>query len=164
MDTSGLPFRKPAPRDKRVRASTTRHRREKRTKREVENAIKSETRALVFHLDPRCVVCFCEPSVDDEMHEVVPRSKTRGQPPECRFNRRICCRLCRQCHQSVTGNRIAMALVDWRGMDGALAFQLMFQRSARKAWLYRRGPAGAIGSQVEATGIVYRGTWTPERG
>jgi 5-methylcytosine-specific restriction endonuclease McrA len=39
------------------------------------------------------------------MHEIVPRSKTRGLPPEERFNLKNCIRLSRSCHRAVTEHR-----------------------------------------------------------
>jgi len=42
----------------------------------------------------------------DEMHEDPPRSKTRGLPPEQRFNLIICGRLCKACHRDVTEHRL----------------------------------------------------------
>jgi len=35
-----------------------------------------------------------------EMNELVPRSQTRGKPPEERFNTRICIRQCPLCHHA----------------------------------------------------------------
>ena len=37
------------------------------------------------------------------MHEIVPRSKTRGLPPEQRFSTANCVRLSQKCHHMVTG-------------------------------------------------------------
>ena len=167
IDTSGLPFKKPAPREKRVRASTRRHRKERTAKRATENEVKAVTRALVFRLDPRCVVCLGPPSADDEMHEVIPRSKTRGRPPEERFNRQVCCRLCPSDHARVTANGITMAFLDSdAGVDGGLVFQYQLRAEQnRHAWVYRRGLSSHdkfYGGHLMVRGVVRRGIWTPE--
>ncbi len=44
--------------------------------------------------------------LEDQMHEDPSRAKTRGLPPDQRFNLLICGRLCAACHEDVTHNRI----------------------------------------------------------
>lgn len=82
-----------------------------------------------------CAICLRPGRETDEMHEVIPRSKTRGLPPEQRFNRRNCVRLHRFCHQSVTTNTVKMAFVDETGMDGGVA---ILDRDGTIKHIYRR--------------------------
>jgi hypothetical protein len=77
--------------------------REKAVKRKSAAAVISEVRAAVWVLDAACICGRCKPSKFDEMHELDARSKTRGRPPEDRFNVRNCVRLSRHCHAMVTG-------------------------------------------------------------
>jgi ADP-ribose pyrophosphatase YjhB (NUDIX family) len=67
---------------------------------------------------------------DDEMHEINSRAKTRGLPPEVRFNTRNCVRLSRKVHHELTANRLTI-VVDKPslGADGPLRFV----EKARKA-------------------------------
>lgn len=76
----------------------------KKAKRRTEAEVIAEVRGQVFELDAACICGKCRPSLKfDEMHEIVARSKTRGLPPEERFNVRNCVRLSRKCHAMVTG-------------------------------------------------------------
>lgn len=75
----------------------------KRQKRETQAEVIIRVRAQVFLLDPACICGECRPSVKDEMNEVVPRSKTRGLPPEERFNSGNCIRMSRRCHRLFHG-------------------------------------------------------------
>lgn len=75
----------------------------KEQKKATEADVIDKVRAAVFVLDHSCICGRCRPSAKDEMHEVVPRSKTRGLPPEVRFNTANCVRLSRKCHAMVTG-------------------------------------------------------------
>jgi hypothetical protein len=57
----------------------------------------------------------------DHMHEDPSRAKTRGLPPEQRFNRRVCIRLNAKIHQLVTEKKIRLVKVDpERGFDGPI--------------------------------------------
>jgi 5-methylcytosine-specific restriction endonuclease McrA len=107
-----LPFAKPIP-----------IRQQKVLRRAQERAWIEQVRREVFRLDPVCVVCDV-PSPSDELHEVVPRSRTRGQPPDQRFSRQLCVRLCRICHRDVTEHRVELAFYDMAlGVDGGLLIQ-----------------------------------------
>lgn len=107
----------------------------------------AEVRELVFRLDPQCVVCLGPAEPTDAMNEVVPRSKTRGLPPEERFNRGNCCRVhdgpLRSCHRDITENRTVLEFMDPRkGMDGGLIIyrRADIQDDGRvQAIVYRRG-------------------------
>jgi hypothetical protein len=77
----------------------------------------AEVRAAVFAMDPACICGQCRRSDTDQMHEVVSRAKTRGQPIETRFNTGNCVRLSRACHAMVTGEvghgqRLAVTFAD----------------------------------------------------
>lgn len=146
MDWSGFAHGKGPSRD-----------REKTDRRQTQSAVVVAVRVRVFELDPLCVVCLGVPLGTDEMHEVVPRSRTRRMDPDDRFNRRMCVRLHRTCHRDVTEHRIEMAFLDHaRGVDGGLVVQ---RRGVEDAIVYRRGnppthtPAGI--------GAARRGFWTP---
>jgi 5-methylcytosine-specific restriction endonuclease McrA len=75
----------------------------KEQKKTDEKAIIDAVRKEVFVLDSACICGRCRPSDKDEMHEVISRAKTRGLPPEVRFNTGNCVRLSRKCHAMVTG-------------------------------------------------------------
>lgn len=165
IDSSGLPFGKPPSRAG-ARAE----------KRREHNAVVSETRALVFELDRVCAVCGGWPRASDEMHEVIPRSQTRGQPIIMRFNRGNCVRLHRDCHRQVTEHSVELAFLDpERGVDGGLIIQ---RRGAQDATLYRRheiAPGGTVNWEETSNpqkrlpvqhisagrGVAWRRTWTP---
>jgi hypothetical protein len=99
---------------------------EKAKKDRTEAEVKTDVRAAVFALDPQCICGQCRPRDTDEMHELVPRSKTRGLPPAERFNTRNCVRLSRSCHARVTGelgkgkSMTITCMDDAKGADGAL--------------------------------------------
>ena len=76
---------------------------ERAKRRRTRAQVVADARVAVFALDARCICGSCPPADTDEMHEVVPRSKLRGRPPEEIFNTRNCDRLSRRCHQLVTG-------------------------------------------------------------
>jgi hypothetical protein len=121
-----------------------------------EAALIAATRIEVFRLDPRCVICLGQGSPDDELNEFPPRSQTRGQRPEARFNRRVCMRVCRDCHQRITAHAIKLAYVDpAQGMDGGLAFELVSTMD-RQIWLYVRGGGG----HARLSGTIDRGILT----
>lgn len=86
-----------------------------------EAAVIAATRAQVFDRDKACRACCGSRRcfLDDQMDEIVPRSKTRGLPPEERFNTRNCIRYCAWCHQDKTENRLRATPVEpARGADG----------------------------------------------
>lgn len=141
-----------------------RARRAARTRREARraarNAVVAATRRVVFALDARCVACLGPAAPDDQMHEIISRAKTRGLPPEARFNAGNCVRLHAACHQAVTLHRIELALVDPAiGVPGGLIVQ---RRGYKDAWLYLRWPAGH--HEYAGRGTAARGIWTPEDG
>jgi hypothetical protein len=110
------------------------HKREKRQKRQQAREWIGVVRELVFRLDPRCVVCGGAPTANDEMHEIVPRSKTRGLPPEQRFNRGNCVRLHGHCHREVTENRTRLTFLEPKlGVDGGL----LVRRGGRETFYFR---------------------------
>lgn len=110
------------------------HKREKRQKRKQAGEWIGVVRELVFRLDPCCAVCKGAARHDDEMHEIVPRSKTRGLPPEQRFNRANCVRLHRGCHRDVTEKRTRMTFLDPKlGVDGGL----LVRREGRETFYFR---------------------------
>lgn len=70
----------------------------------------------IWHQRPYCQLCHGmrqhECLGPDEMHEDPPRSKTRGLPPEQRFNLLVCGRLCQACHSDVTHRRLTIVFLD----------------------------------------------------
>jgi hypothetical protein len=118
----------------------------KSAKQDAHRTVVAAVRAEVFRLDTRCVVCLGPPTPDDAMHEVRPRSKTRGLPPAQRFNRQNCVRVHdgpgRSCHRWLTGDlgvgkAITMAFLDAeQGVDGGL----LIQKADGTAVIYRRDP------------------------
>lgn len=106
-------------------------------KRTSEADVIAAVRAEVFRLDAVCVVCGKPPGPSDAMHEILPRSKTRGMRPEERFNRRNCVRVHDgpgyPCHRDLTEHRTRIAFLDPRlGADGGL------QISGATTAVYRR--------------------------
>jgi hypothetical protein len=74
-------------------------------------------RQIVFATRFSCQLCRGARTAEcaglpDEMHEDPPRSKTRGLPPEVRFNARVCARLCHACHADVTEHRLRIVFLD----------------------------------------------------
>lgn len=75
---------------------------------------------IFTHRDLACRVTGLS-SEFDQLHEDPPRSKTRGLPPEQRFNRHVCIRLNAKIHQLVTEKKIRLVKVDpVRGFDGPI--------------------------------------------
>lgn len=82
-----------------------------------------ETRADIVIRDRRCRVCggaFGWGEATAEMHELVPRSRLRGRPPEEIFTRENCVLLHRRCHRDVTAHRVRLSVDQTRGADGPL--------------------------------------------
>lgn len=74
-------------------------------------------RVQVMQRDVACRVCGS--TRDAEMHEIVPRSLLRGQPPEEVYTTQNCIRLCAQCHGKVQRHEIALHVADpVLGADG----------------------------------------------
>lgn len=97
-----------------------------------EAAIIGETHTIVFIRDSSCRACRGARNswLSDQMHEIVPRSQTRGLDPADRFNSKNCVRVCAKCHQDITEHRLRVVPVSWRrGANGPLLFT-----SARESW------------------------------
>lgn len=109
MDYSRLALPKPESRSK-----------IKRRRRAHQSAVIRETREFVWDRDRGCRYTGV-PRDDDEMHEIVPRSKTRGMPPEERFNTGNCIRLSREIHRKVTRHQLEIEVTD-AGADGTVVF------------------------------------------
>jgi 5-methylcytosine-specific restriction endonuclease McrA len=76
-----------------------------------------EVRLRVMQRDTACRVCGS--TRDAEMHEMVPRSLLRGQPPETIYTTANCLRLCSNCHRAVTAHRLTLVpVVEALGADG----------------------------------------------
>lgn len=90
---------------------------EKAAREAAEVKVIKKVRLAVFSLRRACQVCHgrrvseCE-GLPDEMHEDPSRAKTRGLPPDERFNLRVCGRLCHACHRDVTENRLRLVFED----------------------------------------------------
>lgn len=97
-----------------------------------QRAVIGAVRKLVFARDPHCRACQGRRHgrfKDDEMHEIVPRSATRGLPPEERFNTANCLRLCHLCHQDVTEKRSRIESMSTDGADGLLRWAVVTRKS-----------------------------------
>lgn len=136
IDYTRFKFRKPGSKPRSTTAKK-RHRKEKSIKRKTQAEVIEAVRRDVFQLDVVCAVCYRALVSDaDEMHEIIPRSKTRGLPPEQRFNVKICIRLHSGCHQTVTGNRIKLQFVDpLLGIRGGVRVLA----GDKELWIYKRG-------------------------
>lgn len=120
IDYSQFPFAKPGPKA-RSRISVNRHKAEKAAKRKTQREVIALVRDEVFQQDRVCAVCRKPGKADDEMHEIVPRSKTRGLEPEQRFNVGNCIRLHSACHRAVTEHRVQLEfLMRELGMESGL--------------------------------------------
>lgn len=77
---------------------------------------------LVFERDSTCRICLGSRNAHrdrDEMHEDPSRAKTRNLPPELRFNRAICGRICASCHRALHDGKIRLVFLDPAlGFDG----------------------------------------------
>ena len=62
--------------------------------------------------DSEAETAMKHPKSTHEMNEDPPRSKTRGLPPEQRFNVYVCGRACAPCHQLITDNVIIIHFHD----------------------------------------------------
>lgn len=123
----------------------------KRAARQTQADVIREVREQVFERDKRCLCGACEPVDTDEMHEIVPRSKTRGLHPRRRFNKRNCVRLSRRCHADVTHHVLALEVFDlrgaqskvlvWRAIIGKLG--TCWQCAAQFVQLYSQKASGA---------------------
>jgi hypothetical protein len=117
-------------------------------------AIIREVRAEVFRLDPACICGTCLRSVSDQMHEIIPRSKTRNQPPEVRFSTKNCVRLSPGCHAKVTGEaghgkRLTILCEDAeRGANGPVRLTWKDGRTRT----YQRAVAGSAGATAADSG------------
>lgn len=170
IDYSKFPIAKPGRPPRRRRASSRRREREIRDRHAAQAAVIRVVRPEVFRADPVCVVCLGPARDTDEMNEVVPRSKTRGLPPDQRFHRKNCVRVHRACHRLVTEHRVDLAFLDpEQGVDGGLVVQRREWREAREAVVYwRKGRWNrAVGQWVPVQGhgfrgLIVKGVWCPE--
>jgi len=79
----------------------------KREKDAAEAAQIRTTHDRVWERDATCRYCLGMRSANratDAMHEDPSRAKTRGLPPEQRFNAKTCGRACARCHADLTGD------------------------------------------------------------
>lgn len=68
-----------------------------------------------------------------EMNETIERSKTRGLPPEERFNTRICARNCVPCHRDFHGKLLRIAYDDpVNRLDGSFT---VLRKDRQGRWL-----------------------------
>lgn len=85
-------------------------------KRRAEIDHRQAVKVAIWAKRPCCQLChgrrWRERLGPDEMHEDPSRAKTRGLPPEERFNERVCGRLCDACHRDVTENRLEVVFAD----------------------------------------------------
>lgn len=101
----------------------------KRQKQQRQSTVVADVRGQVFTRDKACRACnglrkrYRFGFIDDEMHEIVPRSKTRGMEPEQRFNTQNCIRLCHWCHNDVTEKRLHIVALSVMGADGEVVFE-----------------------------------------
>lgn len=81
-------------------------------------------REQVFERDVICRCCAGKRNAyfPDEMHELIPRSATRGRPVEERFSLVNCVRLCNLCHNDVTEKRLVIVF-HAAGAEGCLVFR-----------------------------------------
>lgn len=100
---------------------------EKARKRRHAKTVRDAATAAVFARDWNCRCCtrLFRDEKDGERHEIVFRSKLRGRPPEEIYNTRNCCRLCHDCHELVTHNRVKL-LVGPNGADGLIAVERVY--------------------------------------
>jgi hypothetical protein len=103
----GLKFAKPEKR------ATTKAKRDKARAAHI-----AEIRRQVFARDKFCRICY---RLSQDMHEIVPRSKTRGLSNEIRFSLANCIGVCRECHERITrhqyecsgdANRLTVTILD----------------------------------------------------
>lgn len=92
-------------------------------KRRTTALVITAVRAYIWMTRPTCQACHGRRVAEcgglpDEMHEDPPRSKTRGLPPEERFNLLVCARLCAACHKDVTEHRITLTVDPVKGFLG----------------------------------------------
>lgn len=104
----------------------------------------AEIRRQVFERDESCRICGSR--MYGEMHEVAPRSKTRGMPLDQRFCLENCVRLCSTCHREVTEHLLSCAIVSlaangiwhfvwWHtGSDTLQSIQPLEMRDQWRAW------------------------------
>jgi hypothetical protein len=92
----------------------------RRRKRSALTQQKLDTHDQVWVRDPWCRVTRIA-SDDDTMHEDPSRAKTRGLPPDQRFNTMICIRLSPVVHEYVQRGKIILTKLDpVRGFDGPI--------------------------------------------
>lgn len=91
----------------------------------------ASTRQGVWRRSSRCEMCGDFPHqswqrwgrAEHEMNEDPSRAKTKGRPPEERFNPHICWRLCCECHRLFTAGLKRTQPLTERGALGAYEIQ-----------------------------------------
>lgn len=109
-----------------------------------ESAVKAETRAHVWRRAAACEACGDSErqtaahwhKAEHECHEVVPRSLTRGLPPEIRFSTENSARVCGWCHFYLTRHQIEFDFHSDLKMDGPVT--AVFKDVALRALIERR--------------------------
>ena len=85
-------------------------------KNDAEKQHRQAVKAAIWAVRMSCQLCrgsrWRECVAPDQMHEDPSRAKTRGLPPEDRFNERVCGRVCEACHRDVTQNRLRVVFAD----------------------------------------------------
>jgi hypothetical protein len=101
---------------------------------------KLKTHDLVWERDKACRVTRVT-SENDTMHEDPSRAKTRGLPPEQRFNTRICIRLCPRIHEYVQRGKIILTKLTDDGFNGPIAWTAYkdIPAGSEQAWQVVRG-------------------------
>ena len=80
---------------------------DRRADRKHQREVIASVRRDLWARETHCALCLrAFAGSEGEMHEIIPRSATRGQPPEERFNLRNCVRLHRACHQQTSRLRL----------------------------------------------------------
>jgi 5-methylcytosine-specific restriction endonuclease McrA len=84
---------------------------ERAKKRRQERQWISAVRGEVFKRDSKCRSCGIVAGVH-HLHEIVYRSRTRGQPIKSRISTNNCIRLCLECHQAIHLSRLTVVVHD----------------------------------------------------
>lgn len=100
-------------------------------------------REELFARTQDCAVCGMpefitrgfHPKSTHEMHEDPPRSKTRGRPPEERFNSRVCMRICPICHADYTAHRVKCEPLTSKGFAGP--YRVLVKRQSEWVEIHR---------------------------
>ena len=118
MDTSGLPLKKPEPRQ-----------RVQRRKRRVESTVKQTVRAQCQHRDGDCRLGgypghTCGGESEWAHLGKNKRARTRGMPPEVRHTTAGSLMLCTDAHRAYDAGRMTIEALTPDGADGYLLFRV----------------------------------------